>query len=94
VRASGALASIGRLVRSGAEIVVEAAADERTGQAIDRLAGPEWRWAARAASVAVGAAREALAPPDDDDPAGVVSPDQEAVDAGEPSRLPPATQTP
>jgi hypothetical protein len=58
--ALGALEDLGRLVRSGAGIVIEAAGDERTGQMIDRVAGPQWRWVARAASVAAEAAREAI----------------------------------
>jgi hypothetical protein len=56
----GTLAELGRMVRSGAGAVLEAAADERTGQMIDRMAGPQWRWAARAASVAASAAQEAI----------------------------------
>jgi hypothetical protein len=60
--ALGALGDLGRLVRSGAGVVIEAAADERTGQMIDRMAGPQWRWVARAASVAAEAAREAIRP--------------------------------
>ena len=57
----GALEDLGRVVRAGAEAVLEAAADER-----DRprrsisMAGPEWRWAARAASVAATAAQEVI----------------------------------
>ncbi len=53
------LEDIARALRSGAGIVVDVAADERTGQVIDRVAGPQWRWAARAASVAAHAARAA-----------------------------------
>jgi hypothetical protein len=60
VGALGTLAELGRLVRSGAGVVLEAAADERTGQMIDRMAGSQWRWVARAASVAAGAAQEAM----------------------------------
>jgi len=56
----GTLEDLGRLVRAGAGVVLEAAADERTGQMIDRMAGPQWRWAARAASVAATAAKEAM----------------------------------
>ena len=52
----GALAGAGRLALDGAEALLEAASDERTGQAIDRAAGPGWRWATRAASVVVAAA--------------------------------------
>jgi hypothetical protein len=58
--ALGTLEDLGRLVRAGAEVVIEAAADDRTGQMIDRVAGSQWRWVARAASVAAVAAREAL----------------------------------
>ena len=58
--ALGALEDLGRLVRSGAGVVLEAAADDRTGQMIDRMAGPQWRWVARAASVAATAAKEAI----------------------------------
>ena len=58
--ALGTLEDLGRLVRAGAGVVLEAAADERTGQMIDRMAGPQWRWAARAASVAANAAKEAI----------------------------------
>lgn len=55
-----ALATAGRLARAGAGVVLAAAADDRTGQLIDRAAGPQWRWAARAASVAAVAARAAM----------------------------------
>lgn len=58
--ALGTLAELGRLVRSGAGVVLEAAADEHTGQMIDRMAGSRWRWVARAASVAATAAQEAM----------------------------------
>ena len=65
----GTLEDLGRLVRAGAGVVLEAAADERTGQMIDRMAGPQWRWAARAASVAATAAKEAMrARQDGDEP--------------------------
>lgn len=57
-----ALATAGRWARTGATVVLAAAADERTGQLIDKAAGPQWRWAARAASVAAVAARAALNP--------------------------------
>ena len=75
--ALGALGDLGRLVRSGAGIVIEAAGDERTGQVIDRVAGPQWRWVARAASVAAEAAREAIRARDeqvDVDANGAVTP--------------------
>lgn len=55
-----ALATAGRWARTGATVVLAAAADDRTGFLIDRAAGPQWRWAARAASVAAVAARAAL----------------------------------
>jgi uncharacterized membrane protein len=65
----GTLEDLGRLVRAGAGVVLEAAADERTAQMIDRMAGPQWRWAARAASVAATAAKEAMrARQDGDEP--------------------------
>jgi hypothetical protein len=73
--ALGALGDLGRLVRSGAGVVIEAAADERTGQMIDRMAGPQWRWVARAASVAAEAAREAIRAREeqDDEPNGAAA---------------------
>ncbi len=83
--AAGTLAAINRWVRAGAGAVADAAADERTGQVIDRVAGPQWRWAARAASVAVVAAREAMRAP------GPRDPDDAVVgvrDAGEPASFP------
>jgi hypothetical protein len=73
--ALGALEDLGRLVRTGAGVVIEAAADERTGQMIDRVAGPQWRWVARAASVAAEAAREAIrAREERDEPNGAKAP--------------------
>ena len=83
--AAGTLATINRWVRAGAGAVADAAADERTGLVIDRVAGPQWRWAARAASVAVVAAREAMRAP------GPRDPDDAVVgvrDAGEPASFP------
>jgi hypothetical protein len=79
------LATIGRWVRAGADAVAEAATDDRTGQAIDRLAGPDWRWAARAASVAVGVARAAITTQDTRNPDDPVA---SARAAGEPARYP------
>jgi hypothetical protein len=58
--ATAALTRVGRWLRAGAGAVLDAAGDERTAEALDKAAGPEWRWAARAASVAAGAAREVL----------------------------------
>jgi hypothetical protein len=57
---AAALDRVGRWLRAGAGAIIEAAGDERTVEALDKAAGPEWRWAARAASVAAGAAREVL----------------------------------
>jgi hypothetical protein len=79
------LSAIGRLARTGAGIAVDVATDDRTGQVLDRMAGPQWRWAIRAASVAAIAAREALRAP------GARDPDDSIVgerNAGEPSRFP------
>jgi hypothetical protein len=65
--AIGTLEELGRLVRTGAGAVLEAAADQRTVAALDRVAGSDWRWAARAASVAAVAARAvSRSRPDDD----------------------------
>ena len=86
--ALGALEDLGRLVRSGAGVVIEAAADERTGQMIDRMAGPQWRWVARAASVAAEAAREAIrarAEQGDDDANGAVAPPPRTAEGMDPS---------
>jgi len=55
-----ALASIGRILRQGATAFIEAATDESTIEALDKLAGPRWRVAAQAADVAVVAARAAV----------------------------------
>lgn len=54
---AGLLEEVGRIVRNTAEAAVEVASDERTGQAFDRLAGPQWRWAARIAAIGALAAR-------------------------------------
>lgn len=83
--AGAALATIGRWVRTGADAVAVAATDERTGQLIDRMAGSDWRWAARAASVAVGAARAALTAPGARDPDDAIA---GVRDSGEPARYP------
>jgi hypothetical protein len=63
-----ALREAGRVARAGLRTVLEVAADERTGDAIDRIAGPQWRWAARAATVAASAARVAVQTADEADP--------------------------
>ena len=44
-------------IRTGADALIEAAADERTGEALDRAAGSDWRWTARAGSLVAAAAR-------------------------------------
>jgi hypothetical protein len=73
----GALDGVRDLVKSGAGAVIQVAADERTGLVLDRVAGPQWRWAARAASVAALAAREALKGRETDQPeaSGTTPPD-------------------
>ncbi|HET7168468.1 MAG TPA: hypothetical protein VFI69_04640 [Candidatus Limnocylindrales bacterium] len=94
----GVLETLGRLLRDGAGTVVEVAADERTGAVLDRAAGPGWRWAVRAASVAAVAAREVIRGRDDArtaaDPATsgdghgpaapVAAPAEPAADQGQP----------
>ena len=54
------LESLGRLIRSGAGALVDVAADDRTAAALDKVAGPQWRWAVRLGSVAAVAARSAV----------------------------------
>ena len=91
--AIGALGDLGRLVRSGAGVVIEAAADERTGQMIDRMAGPQWRWVARAASVAAEAAREAIRAREErePDPNGTKAPPPRVAEQMTPPQEPSAT---
>ena len=55
-----ALASVARILRQGASALVEAATDDETVEALDKLAGPRWRLAAQAADVALVAARAAV----------------------------------
>ncbi len=55
-----ALAAVGRMLRDGAAAVIEAATDDETVEALDKLAGPRWRLAAQAADVALVAARAAV----------------------------------
>ena len=71
--AAATLGRVGRWLRAGAGAVLEAAADDRNAETIDKLAGTDWRLAARVASVAAGAAREVLKDDETRD-----------VDAGEP----------
>jgi hypothetical protein len=54
------LEDVGRLVRTTAEAAIDVASDERTGKAFDRLAGPQWRWAARIAAIGALAARSVV----------------------------------
>ncbi len=86
--ALGTLEDLGRLVRAGAGAVIEAAADDRTSLMIDRMAGPQWRWVARAASVAAVAAREAIRGRDQDDgPDGTGAPPPRTAE-----RMPPTAR--
>jgi hypothetical protein len=57
---AGVFEEVGRLVRTTAEAAIDVASDERTGQAFDRLAGPQWRWAARIAAMGALAARSVV----------------------------------
>ena len=77
----GALDGVRDLVKSGAGAVIQVAADERTGMVLDRVAGPQWRWAARAASVAALAARETLKSKDADRTAATDTTPPDTTDA-------------
>jgi hypothetical protein len=79
-----ALASLGRILRDGASAIVDAATDDSTVEAMDRLAGPRWRLAAQAAGVAVVAARAAVRGSGDTDAAD--GDDGEPMSQGEPMR--------
>jgi hypothetical protein len=57
---SATLASIGRLLRQGASAVIEAATDDETIETLDKLGGPGWRLAVRAADVVAVAAKAAV----------------------------------
>jgi hypothetical protein len=57
---AGALEEFGRIVRNTAEAAIEIASDERTGQVFERLAGPQYRWAARIAAIGALAARSVV----------------------------------
>ena len=59
-----ALDRAGDLVRAGVVAVVEAAADGETAKALDRAAGPEWRWAGRIGTVVAAVVRAAAHRPD------------------------------
>ena len=62
-----AIASVARMLRQGASALVEAATDDETVEALDKLAGPRWRLAAQAADVAMVAARAAVRGSDEKD---------------------------
>ncbi|MEP6637970.1 MAG: hypothetical protein ABJC39_01350 [Chloroflexota bacterium] len=83
----GALTSVGRLLREGVASLVEAATDETTVKALDKLAGPRWRLAAQVADVALVAARAAVRGSNDPD-SGTVR----EAEAGEPASFPAATE--
>jgi hypothetical protein len=57
---AGRVAEVARLVRSGATAVLDVAADDETVKSIDRVAGPQWSWAVRLASIGADAARSRL----------------------------------
>ena len=57
---AGRVAEVARLVRSGATAVLDVAADDETVKSIDRVAGPQWGWAVRLASIGADAARSRL----------------------------------
>jgi hypothetical protein len=57
---SATLTSIGRLLRQGASAVIDAATDDETIEALDRLGGPGWRLAVRAVDVVAVAAKAAV----------------------------------
>ena len=58
--AASTVASITRMLRRGAAAVLEAATDDETIQALDKLVGPRWRLAAAATDAAVDGARAAV----------------------------------
>ena len=53
------LTAVGRMLRGGAEAVLDIAADERTATAAGRVAGPQVQIGVRAAAAAIAAARRA-----------------------------------
>jgi hypothetical protein len=81
-----AIASVGRILRQGASAIIEAATDESTLEALDKLAGPRWRVAAQAADVAVEAARAAARG------SGETDGTSEGEPAGEPATFPTADE--
>ena len=82
---SEALATVGRLLRQGASAVIEAATDDETVEALEKLAGPRWKLAAQTADVALVAARAAVRGADPRDGEAEAS-------AGEPAQFRTAVQ--
>ena len=78
----------GDLVRAGVVAVVEAATDDETAKALDRAAGPEWRWAGRIGTVVAAVARAAVGRSDHGPGSG---PDRRA---GEPVATRPTAEPP
>jgi hypothetical protein len=58
--AATTIASVTRMLRRGAAAVLEAATDDETIEALDKLVGPRWRLAAAATDAAVDGARAAV----------------------------------
>jgi hypothetical protein len=58
--AASTIASVTRMLRRGAAAVLEAATDDETIQALDKLVGPRWRLAAAVTDAAVDGARAAV----------------------------------
>ena len=56
-----ALDRAGDLVRAGVAAVADAATDDETVKALDRAAGPEWRWGARIGTLVAAVAKGAIA---------------------------------
>jgi len=54
------VSQLGRIIREGTRVIVDAVTDDSTIEALDRLAGPRWRLAVQAADVAAVAARAAV----------------------------------
>jgi hypothetical protein len=55
-----ALDRAGDLVRAGVAAVADAATDDETVKALDRAAGPEWRWGARIGTLVAAIAKGAI----------------------------------
>ncbi len=77
---AGRLTTFRNVIQVSAEVLIDAATDKSTAEALDRLVGTRWRLAARAADVAVDVARAAVR--------GSAKPEHTAPeDAGEPARF-------